>query len=218
MDTQTYLKKFLNDPRIYKTIEEIGQMYALNIDQMGMLDEEIQKILLGESKATEFAKNIDDLLGIGRDKSRQITEELNKRVMGMIQAEYQPSKEAEDRAASIEKENGVEIEPSVPAADAPGNLPGAESVESRHDIMAGIENPEPVQMRPAGDTVPQPFRQAPPPTAPQEPKSEPLVDQLLHGSTVIPEQKIVKQAPPESSVKPTPPKPAAGDPYREAVE
>jgi hypothetical protein len=64
-----------------------------------------------------------------------------------------------------------------------------EVVEEKRDIVAGIENPEPVVAR-----------------------KEPLVEELLRTAKAIPEQKVVREAPA------VPPRPASTDPYREAIE
>lgn len=71
------------------------------------------------------------------------------------------------------------------------NSPTSGPVEEKRDIMAGIENPEPATVR-----------------------KEPLVEQLLRGTTAVPEQKIVRAAPAMPPTK----APSSSDPYRETIE
>jgi hypothetical protein len=181
------IQRLLNDPKIYAVLEGIGNRFDLNIDQIGEIDAEIQRVILGMSKPADFTKNIAAALEIDEMKAKTITEATNTEVMGYIKEALRA-----DDISALEKAGGFEIErPSESVmAKKPMNLLEDTAVEEKHDIMAGIEDPEPVVMRPAGAA----------------PRKEPLVDQLLRGTTAVPEKKVMRE------------EKQGDDPYREPIK
>ena len=219
------LQKAISSPDVHAAIQRIGRDKGLMLDQVGDLVDQVGLVILGFAKASNFVSDITGRLSISNEKAREITTMINNEVLNEIrreveanttaieqaQAASQTASDTEDHISAIEKEGGFQIERQ--ASTIPANLPGAEEIEAKSELMAGIENPEPAKMKPAGDTIPQPFRQS---AVPAEQKKEPLVEQLLRGSTVVPEQKVVKTAPQNPAAQPQP-RPSGSDPYREAI-
>jgi hypothetical protein len=206
---------------------KIGDEFGLDISQIGELDAQIRWVLRGQAQTTTFSADIQTLLDITPEKARMITNKINADVFEMLQ-KLTTAHDHENSLQAIEKAGGFEIE--RPMANIPvrkslnlleeeGDVTSMASepvVEEKRDIVAGLENPTPATFKPADSTpTPQP---AP---AQQYPKKEPLVEQLLRGSTASPAQKVVHEAPMMPTKRPTitvPPRPAGGDPYRESIE
>jgi hypothetical protein len=212
------IKRLASDPKIYDTIEKIGDKFDLHIDQIGDLDAEVRRVILGISKPTEFVKNIAKLLEIDQDKGRQIAEEVNKDVIQSIKFELQSQTSDNgiaDNVSSIERAGGFEIE-REPAANASDEKAGAMTETQKINMLSDIEEPTPIRKAvPRGEETLKTLQG-------EEIRSEPLVDRLLKNPMSLPEEKVEKvpeRAPvPRSAPTAEPPRNLpTNDLYREPV-
>jgi hypothetical protein len=236
MDTPNIPQKILdlaNSVELGRMCSKIGEEFGLNIDQIGEMDAQVRWVLRGHAQASTFSSDIQSLLDINADKARMITNRINTEVFQTLQS-LTEAHETETSLQAIEKAGDFEIErpmSNMPvrkslnllqedvSVEASPNIDTepieSEVVEEKRDIMAGIENPEPSTMK----TAPEPMQTSAP--AQTYPNKEPLVEQLLRGSTAMPEQKVVRGAALGQPKRPpivVPPRPAGNDPYREALE
>lgn len=190
------------DPRIYTAVESVGEKFGLNLDQLGELDVEIKKILLGLSQPADFTQNITDLLKIDSETADGITQSVNEELIKVFREELQGTElTSTEGNKALEQAGDFTIE-KTPAVGNPQADDGSIVPINRKDVLEGLENPQP--------TAPRSAPQAPT-TAPEQ-KRESLVEQLLRSSTAVPTEKVTQ--------KPSPAVPGAstsGDPYREPL-
>ncbi len=206
------LKKLAQDPKIYDAIEKIGNDFDLHIDQMGELDAEVRRIMLGLSNSKDFTKNISALLEIDSVKSSKIAERINTDLFQAIKSGFQSSPSLKIDTDSIarssfEQAGNFTVEPEQGS----NNIDqAAHPLESHADLIAGIENPIPAQPRGASTTG----------TA-ENHLDTMLVDHLLAGPIVSIEKKTVLDEEPPVPHKPAsiaPKKPSGPDLYREPIQ
>ncbi|HEX7724282.1 MAG TPA: hypothetical protein VF438_00910 [Candidatus Paceibacterota bacterium] len=213
----TQVQDLADSAELFTLCRKIGDEFNLNLDQIGELDSQIRWVLRGHANASSFSTDIQSLLEIDADKARMITNRINKDVFDTLK-NLMDAHATETSLQAIEKAGDFEIErprATIPVRENVNILEeepqdaiaSSESIEQKRDIVEGIENPAPAVMKPAETQ--------------QYPKKEPLVEQLLRGTTAVPEQKIVRSAPIEpkkSAPVSVPPRPAGSDPYREAID
>ncbi|MGC9605362.1 MAG: hypothetical protein ABSF56_01205 [Minisyncoccia bacterium] len=180
------IKRLADDPKIYDAIEKIGDKFDLHIDQIGDLDAEVRRVILGISKPTEFIKNIAKLLEIDQDKGGRIAEEINKDVIQSIRSELQ-SQTSDNRAADnlspIERAGGFEIE-REPAKNASDEKARAMTETQKINMLSDIESPTPIRKAvPQGEETLKTLQG-------EEIRREPLVDRLLKNPLSLPEEKV----------------------------
>jgi hypothetical protein len=83
------IKKFANSPDIYISVEKIGGIFGLHIDQLGELDAEIRSIILGINESSDFIKHISERLEIDKDLAEKIAVEVNKEIFSVLKAQMQ---------------------------------------------------------------------------------------------------------------------------------
>ncbi|MEA1929551.1 MAG: hypothetical protein U9M92_01520 [Patescibacteria group bacterium] len=89
----------------------IAQQHNLHIDQMGKLNEEATKVILGQTTATQFPKQLQTSLGIDMETATKISEEINKQIFLPIRIAMR----------DVEKPDLSELSTAAP----PNNLPVA---------------------------------------------------------------------------------------------
>ncbi|MCX6716042.1 MAG: hypothetical protein NT077_03430 [Candidatus Taylorbacteria bacterium] len=215
------LQNVLSSAEIHDKIRSIGTAEGLMIDQIGELVDQVGMIILGIAKASDFVEDTSARLSINSEKARRIAEKINTEVFQAIKTsltaeEKLPAEtemEVESSLSSLERAGDFTIE-REPMKEAALEDKNPVSEKDRSKLIANLENPTPVKPRMAtsGAAFTEEIR--------DESTNEPLVEQLLHGSTAIPEEKVVRQ--PEIP-KPSQPgkqelkKPVSNDPYREPV-
>lgn len=83
------MEEFAKDPAIFDMCENIGKKFGLLIDQIGDLDMEVRRILLGKSKSEDLVNNLSRSLEINKVSAQQIVEEINKQIFSTIKLKMQ---------------------------------------------------------------------------------------------------------------------------------
>ena len=84
-----FIKEFAKDPAIFDICENIGKKFGLLIDQVGDLDMEVRKILLGKSKSEDLTATLSKSLEINKVSAQQIVEEVNKQIFSTLKLKMQ---------------------------------------------------------------------------------------------------------------------------------
>lgn len=184
-------------PEIYKKTEVIQKEFDLYLDQVGELEAEIIDVFTGHSKSKDFVDHIMKRLEIDRDKANKIAAEVNKEIFGELRRYMREQLVSEEKSVSdLEQVGGftIEKEPNQNSA-----IQNTAPVESRSEILAGIENPKPAPVV----------------------MTDPLVDHLLTTPTILPAQNSAPATAgtPESKLPTAPEKPKTPvpDPYHEPI-
>ena len=82
-------KEFVKSQQLSDSIQKIGKLFNLHIDQIGELGAEIRDILLGISKSSDFTKHVAERLEISRGDAEKIMEEVNKEVFQTLRMTLQ---------------------------------------------------------------------------------------------------------------------------------
>lgn len=209
------VQQALSSVAIKNEIRDIGNEFGLALDIQSILFDQVAFIMLGLSSAKDFVKDFSRESGTDEELVKKIAGAVNTRVFSKIKLSMQvgdekntetpdTEKTAEHLMAPLERAGGFEIErDSMRESSLEDKNPV--TPHDRANLLAAFENPPPVQSRMASRGAAMTNGNG------TEPKTEPLVDQLLRGSTAIPEEKITHV--PE---KTEPKKSAVSDPYREA--
>ncbi len=246
------IKKLFFSIDTARKIEEIGQKNDLHIDQIDTLIEETGYSIIGLKPPTQFVDIISRALKIDGVVAKKIANEINMNILSDIKTEIRrnetydtetPSRYIEDtNKVRIESAGGFTIEKD-PGQDDNLNSPGAgdgSGTDSevtpgdRAKILNDIEFPTGVKERLEN------MSQSSGRPQKEYPHTEPLVDQLLSGSTANIEKKVIvnipgiispsnvpSAKPVETSVKPTDmpqkptdtsSKPKGPDMYREPIK
>ncbi|MBI2099790.1 MAG: hypothetical protein HYT48_00410 [Candidatus Vogelbacteria bacterium] len=63
-----------------RAIQEIGKKYALHIDQLGLLDDEVNLVLLGDTPSNQFVEKIKNVLRIDGAQAQAVGQEVSERI------------------------------------------------------------------------------------------------------------------------------------------
>jgi len=63
-----------------ETVQAIGQKYHLHVDKMGVLDNEVGAVLVGETRPENFTSRLKEKLGLDQTTVQAITHEVNERI------------------------------------------------------------------------------------------------------------------------------------------
>jgi hypothetical protein len=231
---QAIIKK-IDSGYVYNKLEKIGGVYSLNLDQIGDLDIQTCKLLLGEIETTDFNSVVASYLEIDGKLAEKIVGEINEQIVLRIKAEL--------TGATPEKSSG----PKEPLTPTPSIITPTTPVTVLSQKPSAYDlSPKPVAIDPqpiekAGDFVvdimPKPSNQYKEASINKESvlksiedPSVDLVDHMLTSpmaSTAIVETKKIEatgsegvQAPTKTVQKaPTPVinKSYGTDPYRESI-
>ena len=121
-----------------ETVSRIGAKYALHIDQVGELADEIGLVMLGLNRPNDFVTHIIARLGLDRAVAEAIAREVNDQIFLKIRESLQALPEAGEDTEANEAIGGVEPIPASPPP--PETLPT--DLPNRDEIIDGIENPK----------------------------------------------------------------------------
>ncbi len=120
-------------------IRAIGNKYALHVDQIGELGDEIGLVMLGLTKTGDFVTHLIARLGLDRPVAEAIAREVNEQIFLKIreslQALHNEPASAQGSGEAGDANYGVEMLPSTNAPAAAGGVPDKE------EVIDGIENP-----------------------------------------------------------------------------
>ncbi|MDP1625377.1 MAG: hypothetical protein Q8L64_06495 [bacterium] len=136
------------------TLKKIGDKFGLHIDQLGVLAEEVDKVISGQSQSDDFISIIEDHLNLSAEDAIDLTTDINVEI-------FIPARksvvESSQRVNSMAKEDILaEIENPTPAVH-PVMTPPADDHAIAHDFIEG-KLTEPVNM-PTKKTTVDPYRE-----------------------------------------------------------
>ncbi|MCX6751257.1 MAG: hypothetical protein NT161_00605 [Candidatus Nomurabacteria bacterium] len=107
---------------------EIGKKYQLNVEQLGMLEQETTLVMMGLTPTKDFETELTRELGIDKMKGNQIVTEINEKIFltirDLLKLMYTP--EGEEPSIEETPEEPKKIE---------------NNLESREELLKKIENP-----------------------------------------------------------------------------
>lgn len=107
---QDEIQKLVNSNVIYDKTIEIGKKNDLNIDQTGQLNSNIEMMLLGETKSSDFLSIIIKSLDIDNNKAKKIAEDVNEKiVLNVRQMLREMQEKAEKEAGDTQIQDGEYI-------------------------------------------------------------------------------------------------------------
>lgn len=141
----------------------IGGKYKLTVEQIGALEEDTTKVILGTIYPENFEESIKKDLGLVDEKTKEIVKEINELVFKKIRTEFMKQTENKTTVATpaieiigtapnkaptqiIKKEDNKILQKAGIELVLPKDEPSTEiQVEKREDMLAKIENPEPTR-------------------------------------------------------------------------
>jgi len=199
------IKKIALSIELSDQIRKVGESFDLHVDQIGELGAEIREILFGKKKSKDFINSLVTQLEINTETANKIAVEVNKNIFLVIKNNLQNKSllDLQDNT-SLETAGNFTVEPREGSDDH-----GMQNVETKDEVIAGIENPVPAEPRQST-------------AKPENHTDTLLIDHLLAGPIVSVEKKLEQKAPttvlqvPKPSIKPQT-KPNGPDLYREPV-
>jgi flagellar hook-length control protein FliK len=170
-------------------IIEIGKKYQLNVEQLGLLEQETTLVMMGLTPTKDFETELTRELKIDNTKGNQIVTEINEKIFltirDLLKLMYTPEGE----------------EPSV--KETPEESSRTLNLESREEMLKHIETPDLTKQKEL--------------TAPTKNEETPsILSQKLSGSFQIPKTETDHSI--TNLSKHTKPKIPQADPYREVPE
>lgn len=123
-----------------KIVSNIGNKYALHIDQTGELADEIGLMMLGLTRPNEFVTHVIARIGLDRAVAEAIAREVNEQIFLKIRESLQALHENAPADEKKEKNYGVETIPGPGLASQTGA--GAGDLPNREEVIADIEHPK----------------------------------------------------------------------------
>ena len=221
------IKKMADDPRIYEAVEKIGGKFDLHIDQMGELDAEIRRIILGLSPSANFVKNVCELLEIDQKKSVQIAEDVNSEILRVFKSnlQIQTQQDSQDLSALEQPTSTDHVESTMSSIETAGGftidrpnsiLESSSGITAtdRAKILTNVEIPpgskpqqqsSPVFMQPK-NVMPKPIPAPVPPKPIPEP-AKPIPQPPVIPTSIAPKPAQAQPIPPQQPTAiPTTPK------------
>ena len=212
-DLPSEIKGAITASDLPQKIKKIAADNNLLLDQVTDLQNEILFVLLGIEPSSDFVGNVSKELSVNNLKALTIAKQVNATIFDAIREKLREMEEKlvtddapeETRNAKgisdLEKIGGFTIDKPIvePKADV--------TRADRPAILAGVENPKPVE-----PIIPRPYKPI-----------DPLIDHLLTSPVTSTEQKIeIKPLAKPQPVVPTPPaasapQPRGSDSYREPI-
>jgi len=116
-------------------VRTIGNKYALHVDQVGELADEIGLVMLGLTRPNEFVTHIIARIGVDHIVAEAIAKEVNEQIFLKIRESLQEL----PGDSAVTKLNG-DVEPIPASPPPPETLPT--DLPNRDEIIDGIENPK----------------------------------------------------------------------------
>lgn len=187
---------------VFEALEKIGETYGLHIDQIGQLDVDTRRTLLGKEKSSDYIKNITENLEISSELAEKIATDVNTQIFLPLREHLQKTQEAVESV--VEQPQSTPSTPPPPAnpVEKVGNIniirrPASSSPQyndsklDKDAVLHDLENIEKLK----------------PQNAPN------FVEHLLGNPVQSPAQTEVKKPTPP----PQPQKKYDTDPYREQI-
>ncbi|MBI4135959.1 MAG: hypothetical protein HY481_00175 [Candidatus Vogelbacteria bacterium] len=131
------IQKALEAIDLHGIMRKIGTEQKLHIDQMGILDNEVGSVLVGETRPEEFLPRLKSKLQIDQVAAEAIAKEVNEQIFLPIRESLQKLHEAGEAIEAKEAiEGGVETIPAVPSTPL-----GASELPDKDKLLDEIENP-----------------------------------------------------------------------------
>ena len=166
-------------------VKKVADKNSLMLDQMSLLQNEVLFVMLGLEPAADFVNNVAKELNVDRNKAITITTDINELVLAPIKEflqQWEKTATPEDTGNNnyhdlsvLEKAGNFTIEPQK-VHDESVDVTSADKAR----ILSEIENPP-------TSIFPEKIVSVP---VPEEKFTEPLVDQLLTGTTSSGERKV----------------------------
>ncbi len=86
---QQHILEVINSGEVYKTLETISNKYNLHIDQLGQLNMDTEKVLIGQLAPESFVKTISANLEIPVETAKKITTDINAEVIMKVRQNLQ---------------------------------------------------------------------------------------------------------------------------------
>src|SRR5437868_2887280 len=74
------VKQAIDSSDVALKLEDLGKKYDLHMDQIGILEEEVGKVMLGITHPDEFVDVIEQKLNIDTDKAIALTTDVNMEI------------------------------------------------------------------------------------------------------------------------------------------
>jgi hypothetical protein len=78
---------------VYIKLEEIGNKFDLNIDQVGELNVLTEQVMIGKLPSSKYIDSVAKELEITRDKAREIVETINSDIFIMVKESIRKAQE-----------------------------------------------------------------------------------------------------------------------------
>ena len=121
-----------------KVVSEVGNKYALHIDQVGELADEIGLVMLGLTKPTDFVTHTIARIGLDRAVAEAIAREVNDQIFLKIRELLQALHPDETAGTTPESNYGVE---TISGPKLLTDQPAQVNLPNREEVIDGIENP-----------------------------------------------------------------------------
>lgn len=207
------LREAMSSINTSTAVEQIAGEHRLLIDKMGILAEEIGKVMLGVSPPKDFIRNLSDKLGVDRETARNIADDVNQQIFSKVRESLRKLHGTTDDEAEMPAASGPPAMKEYPVrirreqSDQVGE--GDQSSRYERDSMKTKEEQKPtspltpLEIKPA--TIPLPST---PPSAPPSPKA---IEGPAFAHKI--EEKVSVEPPELRKIE----RPTI-DPYREPVE
>jgi hypothetical protein len=147
ISVQEYVDSLLKSGELYDAAERVANKFGLHVDQLGEIAAQIEEVLRGRAKSSEFTKDIQKYLDIDESLANQITLEVNKEVFEAIKDKFKFSVPDQSSTSDISRLGGFTIDNSGDTENNAGNEQSRESatVNTVAEALDGIENPPPAK-------------------------------------------------------------------------
>ncbi len=123
------------------TLIEIGKKYQLNVEQLGMLEQETTLVMMGLTPTKDFETELTNELNVDKMKGNQIVTEINEKIFLTIRDLLKLMYTPEGEEPSVEEEKGKSLETSSRTLLDKNIEEQPLEIESREEMLRKIENP-----------------------------------------------------------------------------
>ena len=114
---------------VEKILTEIGEKYALHVDKIGELMEEVDLVMLGITNPKNFIRNLYSRFDVAdKEQVRHIAHEVNERVFQKIRESLKAIHNTETEVQEPTKKETV--------------IPIERAIETKEEVVEKIEHPE----------------------------------------------------------------------------
>jgi len=102
LDRSTPIKE--GEINIDQTIQNIGVEYGLRVDELGLLREEINKRVEGEKAVSDFARDVEAVLPLEKDKRDKLLKDVNEKIFVRIRERMKESNISPELEEGLDRE------------------------------------------------------------------------------------------------------------------